>query len=114
MTSVKKHRDFLRYLHTSPPRQSRIIVRNATPGELKALCYICKRILRGDVVVPRQKSRGIKRFGQRLRALVGSKSTNKQRQILQSGGFLPFLLPVLGTVVASLLKTGIERGLQKT
>lgn len=103
---IKRNAPHLKLLSKAKPTLAKAILKNATPDLLAALCECCLNILKGNVpLTPAQKKR-LSRHKNNLRLLIKKKTSNKKRrQILQAGGFLPLLAPLLAPIVGGLVKS---------
>ena len=75
-------------------------------GGKDLVCCICdciKNVLRGNIPVSDEEKQKLKPYRHCLRKLAKKKMTDKKRrQLLQTGGFLDALIPILVTLVGKL------------
>jgi hypothetical protein len=103
---LRDNADFLRVLAKSNPKLRRAILKCCNPELIKAVCEVALNVLKGVVPVSEQQKKKLKRYKRVLRALTDKKvSITKKREFLnQTGGnFLPFLIPPVLSVLASLI-----------
>jgi hypothetical protein len=96
---VKKNKDMLKVMLKSKCRMNRAILKEADDGLILCLCEIIKNILHETVKIsPKDKNR-LRSKKTSLRKLTSrSHDLKAKRKILQSGGFLPLLTPLIGAV----------------
>lgn len=103
---LRDNADFLRVLAKSNPKLRRAILKCCNTELVKTICEVTLNVLKGVVPISKQQKKRLTRYKKVLRALVDKKvSINKKKEFLnQSGGnFLPFLIPPVLSVLASLI-----------
>jgi hypothetical protein len=115
MSSLKKHKDFLRILirHGKSRGETKKLIDIATKGEIDACCEIYLNVLKGNVHITPALAKSLKKHRKQCRELVDKKAkTSRKRKILkgQVGGFLPALI---GSLAAPLLQPLIQSFLPK-
>jgi hypothetical protein len=101
---IKRNAPHLKLLCKAKPSLVKAMIKGAPPDLIDALCECGLNVLKGNVPVsPAQKKR-LGRHKNNLRVLVKKgTSAKRRRQILQKGGILPLLLPIIGPAVAGLM-----------
>lgn len=103
---LRDNADFLRVLAKSNPKLRRAILKCCNAELIKAICEVTLNVLRGVVPISEQQKKKLKRYKRVLRALIDKKAsiTKKRKFLNQTGGsFLPFLIPPVLSVLASLI-----------
>lgn len=101
---LKKHAKTLKFLSETDHETAKAIVKTARPDLVNCFTEICYNVLNGNVnLTPSYKRRLIK-HKKSLRAIAkkGNKISVKRTHI-QKGGFLSALLPLVGTLLPSLI-----------
>ena len=101
---LKRNVYLLRLLHKSKPSLVKVILKNASPDLVRALCECSLNVLKGNIKLNASQKTRLRRYKNILRKLATKKVAAKTRKrLLQKGGFIGALLgPVLG-VLGSLL-----------
>lgn len=101
---VRKHKDLLKVLMKNKPKLSRAIIREADDGLIICLCEIVKNVIRGNVKITNHQKKKLRSKKSSLRKLASRKhSVKSKRKIIQSGGFLNLIAPLLGAVAKLIL-----------
>lgn len=107
---LKNNLHYLKVLSESKPAARTAILENADKELIDCICEAIDNILRGNVKIPTECEKKLRRHAKVLKQL-GKKSTGikTRRQLLvQKGGFLPAILgPLIG--IASGLISGLVR-----
>jgi 3-dehydroquinate synthetase len=78
-----------------------------SPEVIKALSEVAYNILRGNINISGEQKKKLLKYKHILRKLARKQySCQQKRKIIQRGGgaFLPLLLPVIGSLLASIIK----------
>ena len=103
-----KHGTILRALCHLTNEQRAAILRKADPKLIECICECALNILRGNIPLKQAHRYRLKRYACILRRLADKNNSwkNKKRIIIQRGGFLPLLGPILGSVLSGLIGGG--------
>ena len=103
---IKKHGAMVIALAKSPKKFRTSLIREAPVGVIKCISECCQNLLKGNVPLSVAQKRRLYSKRQHLRQ-IASKSVSvpeKRKKLNQSGGFLPFLIPIIAkTVLGSVL-----------
>jgi hypothetical protein len=84
---------------------NKAIVREADDSLILCLCEIIKNVLHGTLKISNHQKSKLRNKKASLRKLASrSSSVRSKRKIIQSGGFLPFLVPLIGAVAKLFLQ----------
>jgi len=90
------------------PRVQKILLSKADKSLVTSICIIVLNILKGYISVKSTELDNLNKFKQPLRKLVSKSSLKNKRKILQRGGFVNTIVPIiLGTI--SVLGSLIEK-----
>ncbi len=90
------------------PRVQKILLSKADKSLVTSICIIVLNILKGYISVKSTELDNLNKFKQPFRKLVGKSSLKNKRKILQRGGFVNTIVPIiLGTI--SVLGSLIEK-----
>ena len=104
MGRVVKHRDALSLVARADPKWRHAIIQQAPKEFVDCVSECCLNVLKGVVPVSPHQKTLLKRKKQQLRDLADRHvSVTKKKKIIQSGGFLHLLGPLLGKVAAPLI-----------
>lgn len=96
--NVRKQIPVLEFLKVCPPKIRRIIIKEAENSLILAICEICLNFCKGNLKLPKENFRKLKKHRKCLYKLARTKKSDKnlkiQRSILyqKGGAFLPILL----------------------
>lgn len=101
---LKKNYPLLLSLKNSSAEQRKFILKKASPDLIQTIADICYNIVRGNIDLPENKQKALRKHKRAIRRLADKKIKiiTKRREILQKGGFLPALLPAL-SIAASII-----------
>lgn len=97
---LRKHAKTLHFLTTTDGKTAKSVIRSANPEVLNCFSEVCHNILEDRIhLVPKKRAK-LAKYRATIRALA-KKSTTQQtkRQLIQKGGFLSAILPILGAVL---------------
>lgn len=109
--AIKKHVTVLRQLcKANKTVQRKLLVQGGKPLQ-HCLRECAVNLLAGNVPLSKPQFKRLKRYRNHIRELGRKKTSQKRRiQIEQQGGFLAsLLLPIIGSVAASAIKTAIDK-----
>lgn len=108
MGSVETNKDFLRFLISSSKKSRSKLISAASKKEINSICEIILNILKGNIPLSDDLKSSLSRRKKKLRQLVKRVKLSTKKKILQTGGFLQFLIPAiitgLSTFASSLIK----------
>jgi len=108
LSDARKYAALLRTIQKARPDLRRSLLKLADEQLIRCLCECASNTLKGNVNLTPVERRKLVRHKKILRRIVkkGESWKTKRKVIVQSGGafLLPLLAPILGTVLASLVK----------
>lgn len=111
---VLKNINFLKYLCTCNPKQRKASITLADPDAILALVECCINVLCGNVKLTDGQKKRLRKHRTVLRRICRKIPISKRKHILvQKGGFLPFLLAPLLSLVSSVAGAAISRAINK-
>lgn len=95
----------LTVLAQAPPKMRKAILTHANEPLVRTLTECVYNVLRGNVPVKACDFKKLKRFRSKLRKVVAPKQKwrGKRDVFIQHGGFLPILLPIIGSAISGLI-----------
>ncbi len=96
---LKKHFDLLKVLKNSKPNQRKALLQAVEEPVIICICECVKNILYGNVKLNGSRKKTLAKHANLMRKLIDrkTKTAQKRRLLIQSGGFLPALLaPIIG------------------
>lgn len=101
-----KYAAALRLLYKSTPRVRKELIKTASPGLIRDICTCVGRLLRGQIPVSAGAKRKLRKKKNLLRKLAkSSTSLSKKRNIIQRGGLLPFILPLISAIAGPAIRS---------
>lgn len=104
---IKSNKKLLEFLATAPPKERKIILKNADKQLVHSICECVHNILRGNIpLTPAEKTK-LKKRRTTLRKLVTKKSLAHKKKILVQGGgsLVPLILtPILTGLLQNLFR----------
>lgn len=124
MKGLEKHRYMFEVLKSATPKLRKAILQNSDDDLICVLAEIILNIMRGHVPVSNQQKQKMKRYKTLFRNIVRQCSRHQpnkkllKKQIVQTGGALPFLIPLLAPLIAKAalagaVSTGVGIGVKK-
>lgn len=98
-SNVCRHAPLLEFLKVAPPKIIKIVLANADPKLIQAICEISLNLCKGNLKCSSKDRKKLKRHRTNLYKLASAKKSQKrftaERRILQQqgGAFLPLILP---------------------
>lgn len=114
MQYLNKHKSILEVLRTAQPKLRKLILQNCDNSLICALVEIIHNLLNGSIeLTPKQKKK-LQKYKKHFRYLsnkcIHKNHINKKKArktIVQSGGALPFLIPLLLPLIAKAALSGV-------
>lgn len=105
-SKVRKHIDFVSLMNknSKSPKKRQQLLAVATPGDIDACSELFLNFLQGKFQVPKENLHKLEKYKKQIRKVANKKTPRREKKILlgtQTGGFLPFLLPALAPLLAS-------------
>jgi hypothetical protein len=98
---IRKHKDLLKVLMKNNCKLNRAIIKDSDDDLIITLCEIIKNVLKGNVKISNHQKKRLQAKKTSLRKLASrGQSIKGKRRIIQSGGFLPLLAPLVGAVAS--------------
>jgi hypothetical protein len=115
MKHILKNKNLLEVLKDATPKLRKVILQNADHGVICSLVEIIVNLLEGRIKISPLQKKKLVRYKQQLRQISRScvkhnKVINKKKArklVIQSGGALPFLIPLLAPLIAKAALGGI-------
>ena len=105
LSHIKEKFHELTFLGKCNPKIRRFILQNSDKKLIKAIRECLHNFLKGNIKVTPDEMKKLKKYKNSIRLLAGENCFKKNKQILvQSGGFLPFIIPVAIEVISSIIK----------
>src|SRR5215469_2074785 len=103
--TLKRNAAFIRLLHKASPKVRKAMLRSrCTSDFVNCISECCKNVLKGNVPLTPSQSERLRRKRTVVRALALKNTTRKKkRRLIQSGGFLGFVLGPIVSILSSLL-----------
>jgi len=99
----KKILDLLGASETKP-RYQKAIINSADKSLIKAICESALNLLNGNIPLDKDLKENLRKFKSHLRNLVKkAKLKEKKKFLIQKGGFLKFLIPIVISSISSAL-----------
>ncbi len=101
---------FFKIVSRLPEKSRRIVLNDLSGNQIAydALSEIAHNTIKGNVKLKKSQSKKLKRHVHTLKqfcCIKNKKSLNKRKKLLvQSGGFLPILIPTIASLIGSLIK----------
>src|SRR5215469_910045 len=102
--TLKRNAAFLKLLHNGNAKTRKAMLKsNCTDDFIKCISECCINVLKGHVPLTKAQFEPLRRRKQTLRTLSRKKtSRDKERELIQSSGFLGFLLWPIVSLLGSL------------
>lgn len=114
MHSLEKNREILQVLQTASPKLRKAIIENADDKVICVLVEIINNLLSGNIPLSTANKIKLRRWKTTFRKLCqtcinkkGVKIKPAREQLIQTGGALPFLIPLLAPIIAKAALGGI-------
>lgn len=101
----KSYHPMLWALSTAKPKVRNLILKSLDAPTIRILAQIAANILHGNIPLLPAQRRKIGRF-RRVLAVLRDKYTSieqKRGALIQQGGFLPFLIPIISSIAGALV-----------
>ena len=105
MVIPKSYHPMLLALASAKPRVRNLILKSLDSATIKILAQIAANLLHGNIPLDSQQQVKLKKF-RRLLAILRNKYTSvehKRQALIQQGGFLPFLIPIISSIAGAIL-----------
>lgn len=97
-------------LVSAKPKVRTFILKSLDGATIRILAQLAANILHGNIPLSPQQKRRLSKF-KRLLAILRNKYTSlehKRRALIQNGGFLPFLIPIVSSIAGALISKAIK------
>lgn len=102
LNCVVKQKPILQTLTNSDRKVQKIILDRADKKLVSAICILIFNILKGKLIIDNDDKIKLQKYKKQLRKLVSKSQLEDKKKILQSGGFLNTLLPLLLTGISAI------------
>lgn len=113
MQNISKQQSFLEVLRTAKPKLRKLLLQNCDDKVICALVEIIHNLLQGHIQLSPNQKKKIQKYKKLFRQLsqkcVKKKNINRKKArkvIVQSGGALPFLIPLILPLIAKAALAG--------
>lgn len=106
---VKRNLSMLRWLSKANPKARKVVLRSADRDLVDCLCECALNILNGNVPLTQAQKRRLSKYKLVLRRMASGKrsSLKAKRRLIQTGGFIAGILPVVLKALTPLLLKSI-------
>jgi hypothetical protein len=111
---IRDNAPFLQLGTTTTPEQCRQLIRTATKDQIETLCEIAKNVRLGNIRIPRDHLRKLRRYRPVVNKLTEKRVSwkKKKRALQQFGGVFPLLAllaPAIGGVLGVLTEKLVKK-----
>lgn len=106
----KSYHPMLLALASAKPQVRTLILNSLDKGTIRIISQLVANILHGNIPLDRNQRRNIRKY-RRVFAFLRDKYTPtevKRRALVQQGGFLPILLPIISSLAGAVLSKVIQ------
>ena len=98
---VKKHGAMVLAIAKSPTPLRKKLIRDVPDQVIQCISECCSNVLKGNVKLTSAQMQRLRSKRQQLRTLADKSVTipKKKKVLNQTGGFLPFIVPLLGKAI---------------
>jgi len=114
MDHIKKNKNILEVLKSANPKLRDAILKNTDEKTICVLVEIISNLLKGNIKIEPSQKRRLVKYKTQFRKLATCCNKNKiinkkkaRKIIIQSGGALPFLIPLLAKLIAKAVLGGV-------
>lgn len=109
---IKKHGAMVLAIAKAPKKYRTKLIKDAPNHVIKCICECCHNLLKGNVILTSDQKRKLYPKREHLRQLASKSISvkNKKKIINQTGGLLPFLLPLLPLIGKAVLGGAVGAG----
>lgn len=99
------HRHIIEVLATASPKLRKAILTHADKPLIQTLTESCHNVANGNIKISPCNLRKLKRYRSTIRQITSPKTKwqHKKKVLIQSGGFLPILMPIISSVLGGLV-----------
>ncbi len=101
--NFEEFQGLLQALQLMSPRQKRAFFQLVTPAQMRVLEEACFNLVKNPKLKSKELKSLAKKYGGSIKVIAQTNPSSKKKALLQKGGFLGALLPVLATVISSLI-----------
>lgn len=97
-------------LASAKPKVRTLILKSLDAGTIRILALIGANILHGNISLSKNQKRNIHKFKNLLKILRYKHADveDKREALIQQGGFLPFLLPIISSITGALVSRALK------
>ena len=98
---VKKHGSMVMAIAQATPKFRSKLIHDASKPVIQCISECCANVLKGNVSLTKAQKQKLHRKRQHLRTLADKKVSipHKKKILNQTGGLLPFLIPLIGKAI---------------
>lgn len=103
-SKIKKHAKTLKFLTETDQATAKAIIKSARPDLVNCFTEICYNVLNGNINLTPSYKKKLAKHKKILRSIAKkSTKTSSRRNQIQKGGFLPLILPLVKTLLPTLV-----------
>ena len=104
LTRLKRNYPFILGLRDGSPGNRKLILKRASSDLIKCLADICENIVNGHIIMPERQKKCLSKHKKIIRRMADKKIgiRQKRKELIQKGGFIQAIIPVV-SIVASIL-----------
>ena len=106
----KSYHPMLVALVSAKPKVRTLIHNSLDGATIRILAQIAANLLHGNIPLNEGQKRKLRKF-KRLLSILRNKYTSiehKRRALIQQGGFLPFLIPIISSIAGALVSRAVK------
>lgn len=106
----KRHHPMLLALASARPGVRTLILKSLDATTIRVLAQLAANILHGNIPLDKKQMRKIGKFKHLLKILRYKYANVEQKRkvLIQQGGFLPFLLPIIASITGAFVSRAIK------
>lgn len=108
IVDIIDQKNILELILNSTTKQQKNIISKLDKKVVSAICIIVLNILKGNIVIKGSKLDNLKKYKNHLRKITKKSTITDKRKLLQKGGFVNTLVPVILSTI-SILSSIIQK-----
>lgn len=92
-------------LASAKPKVRHLILKSLDAYTIRVLAQIAANMLHGNIPLSKVEKRKARKYRRLISILINKYTTTEQKRgaLIQQGGFLPFILPIVSSLVGGLI-----------
>ena len=97
-------------LSSARPKVRTLILKSLDRSTIRILALLAANIMHGNIPLDKRQVRNLRRFKSLVKLLSYkyASTEEKRKALLQQGGFLPLLLPIISSIAGALVSKAIK------